>query len=483
MRRDRRNRIIVACNLLAIFFMVYVIASSAGYTVILGDDFTHGVRVGAFHVPFFQYVMASLSYMKEIYLDWQGTYFAMFLQAFLSPINNFGLVQLKVVMIANALLFFLSLFGTLWATFMLAGKCEKEMHTCLTVYTIVLFCILDADVFTEIFFWYSGAVAYSFPFSVMFLGIMCFLLSNNNCYENGKRRIFTVLSAILLFLSGGGSLTVSGTGCYVVVLLTLGIYLVRREISVSNITITAMGIAGAVVNTAAPGNFSRHTYSSGGEHSWRLVQSVKWAVKNVWSEMERLTKETMFGVMILVMLILGIFLYGRLQSVLKIYGVISVLGLVCGYVTAFPVAFGYSGSEFPNRCRFILDVVLVISLLNFAVFAGCCLEQCAGLRANKSACAILSVLLFMTFLLSPERVSDSALFAVVESKHNGSYENYYEKCKALYEYLENCPEQDVVLEMPEYIENFECFYFDEDENGWVNVAIAQYYDKNSVKRK
>lgn len=483
MSRDRRNRIIVACNVLAIFFMVYVTASSAGYTVILGDDFTHGVRVGVFHVPFFQYFAASLSYMKEIYLDWQGTYFAMFLQAFLSPINNFGLVQLKVVMIANALLFFLSLFGTLRAAFMLAGKREKEMHICLTVYTMVLFSILDADVFTEIFFWYSGAVAYSLPFSVMFFGIMFFLLSNNECYKNGKRRICAVLAAILLFLASGGSLTVSGTGCYVAVLLTLGIYLVRRKISVSNIAVTAAGIAGALVNTAAPGNFSRHTYSSGGGHSWRLVQSVKWAVKNVWSETERITKETMFGVMILAMLILGIFLYERLQSVLKIYGLISVLGLVCGYVTAFPVAFGYSGPAFPNRCCFILDVVLVISLLNFAVFAGCCLEQWAGLRANRSACAVLGVLLFMTFLLSPERISDSALIAVAESKHNGSYENYYERCKALYEYLEDCPEQDVVLEMPDYIENFECFYLDEDESGWVNVAIAQYYDKNFVKRK
>ena len=149
-----------------------------------------------------------------------------------------------------------------------------------------------------------------------------------------------------------------------VLILTLGIYLVRRKISYGNIAVTAAGIIGAVVNVVAPGNFSRHLYSSGGSsHSWRLIQSVKWAVKNVWSETERLTKETMFGVMILVMVLLGIFLYEKICVFLKVYGLVSVLGLACGYVTAFPVAFGYSGPDFPNRCCFILDVVLVISFL------------------------------------------------------------------------------------------------------------------------
>ena len=47
---------------------------------------------------------------------------------------------------------------------------------------------------------------------------------------------------------------------------------------------------------------------------------------------------------------------------------------------------------------------------------------------------------------------------------------------------ETCPEEEVILEMPEYIEDFECFYFDTDETGWVNVGMAQYYGKKSVKR-
>lgn len=182
----------------------------------------------------------------------------MFIQAFLSPINNFGLPQLKLVMIANALLFFISLFGVVWTAFDFVWKDKKMSHIRLTVFTIILFSILDADVFTEIFFWYSGASSYSFPFSCMLLSVMCFLIYNNDCYGNEKKNVLAVISGILLFLAARGSLTVSGTGCYVILLLTLGFYLTGRKISVRNIIVTAVGIIGSLINVVAPGNFARH---------------------------------------------------------------------------------------------------------------------------------------------------------------------------------------------------------------------------------
>lgn len=480
-----RERIIILCDLAAVFFMVYVITSSAGYTVILGDDFTHGVRVGAFQVPFFSYVMASLRYMKEIYLDWQGTWFSMFLQAFLSPINNFGLPQLRLVMMGNALFFFFSLFGAIWAMLDFLWKEGRRMHLhiCLTIYTVILFSILDADVFTEIFFWYSGAVSYSIPLSFALSAVMCFLMSNNGRYTNNRHNLLAAVSAVLLFLAAGGSLAVSGTACYAILLLVLGFWLASGKICVRNTVVLAAGVAGALINVAAPGNFARHTYSSGGSGSWRLMQSVKWTVKNVWAETGRLTRETMFGVMLLVMLIFGIYLSGRIREVLRTYGIISVLASGWGYVTAFPVAFGYSGPSFPNRCYFVLDVVLVLSLLNFAFFAGCCLDKWADLCADRRVWAVLMIVVFAAVVFAPEAIGESSLIAVAESKHNGSYRRYYEECRAIYEYLEECPEEDVVLRMPEYIDNFECFYFDEDADGWVNVGIAAYYHKNSVRKK
>ena len=479
--KSYRDVIIIILNCLAILFMVYVVTASAGYTVLVGDDFTHGVRVGVFNASFFQYFLASLRYMKELYLDWQGTYFAMFMQALLSPINNFGLVQLRIVMIFNSLLFFGSLFGMIWTILGFVMKDNKEFHIRLTIFSLILFSVLDADVFTEIFFWYSGMVAYSIPFSLAFLAVMFFLMSNKMCYSAGKKTTFTVCSAVFLFFASGGSLTVTGTGCYMVLLLTVGFYLVTKKLSVRNIIVMVVGIAGALINVAAPGNYARHEYGNG--ESWQLLQSVKWAVKNVLGEVERLTKDTLFGVILIAMLMVGIYLAERIRKHFTVYGIVSVLALGTGFVTAFPVALGYGGSYFPNRCYFILDVILVLSLFNFAIFMGCLLDRWAKLHDDRRVWAVLWIILFSSFIFSPEALSESALMAVAESKHNGSYRNYYEECVGIYDYLENCTEEDVVLEMPEYIDNFECFYLDEDESGWVNVGIAQYYHKNSVRRK
>lgn len=66
---DRRTAVTVL-NIVLIGLMTVVMCVGASYTVLIGDDFTNGVRIGAFHVPFFAYVGASFDYVKSMYLDW-----------------------------------------------------------------------------------------------------------------------------------------------------------------------------------------------------------------------------------------------------------------------------------------------------------------------------------------------------------------------------------------------------------------------------
>ena len=477
-----RKTIVIALNIVIIALMAIVMVMGASYTVFVGDDFTNAVRIGAFHVPFFEYAGASFDYVKSMYLDWQGPYFAMFVQAFLSPLNQFGLTQLKIVMIVNALFFMGSLFFMVWTAFgyVLDGP-DRKLHIRLSLFSVILFSILDAGIFTEIFFWYCGATAYCMPLSVLQVSIGLFLMSNRDSLSKRKRNVLTAASSATLFLAAGGSLAITGTGCYVILLMTVGFCLASGKISVRNIIITVSGIAGALINVAAPGNYARHSESSG--EGFLLFKAVKWTIKNVCAETERLSRETLFGVMIIAMILAGIYLSERMGTALKSYGIVSILALMTGFVTAFPVAFGYGGPYFPNRCYFVLDVALIVSILNFAVFIGCCLDRWSGMRENKSVIAVIPIVMFAVLLCGEETMESSALLTVAKSVNNGSYRDYYEQCTAVYEYLENCPEDDVAIEMPGYIENFECFYLDEDVNGWVNVGVARYYHKNSVRAK
>lgn len=472
--------------------IVGVTAVGAGYTVLSGDDFTHGVRVGVFHASLPKYFVASLLYVQDLYMDWQGTFFSMFLQAFLSPINNFGLPQLRAVMVGNALFFFAGLLALLWTGLSffrtesdgLSGDKETEGKSPvvwrLAILTAFVVTIANTDVYAEIWFWYSGAVAYSIPFSVLLVALTLFLLINKENTGRKRKTGCAICAGVLLFLSSGGSLAVAGAGCYASLLLTVLFFLLTRKISVHNLAVFAAGVAGALINVAAPGNFARHDGTAGaGLH---FGQAFLYTVRMFVEETGRLFKGTILGLVFLFVIAAGLYLSGKCRIALKEYGVVTVLALAAGLVAYFPVALGYGGYYIPNRCYFIIDTTLVISLLNLALFAGICLHRLCGLPADAGCTAVLLYIFLAAVIVSPLSVEEMPLYRVARSVHNGSYREYYGKCVEIYDYLENCPEEDVVLEMPEYIEDFECFYFDADEDGWVNQGIAAYYGKKSVRR-
>ncbi len=491
--------IIIAC-VIVLAAVTTVFAMGAGYTVLSGDDFTHGVRVGAFHVSLPQYFAASLLYVQDLYMDWQGTWFSMFLQAFLSPINNFGLPQLRAVMVGNALLFLGSLAAFLWTGLSYfwtaagiggkeadvscetaAGPARSLMSLRFVILTLFFLSIVNADVYAEIYFWFSGAVAYSMPFSLMLIALTLLLLINKETVSSRRSKVCAGTAAVLLFLASGGSLAVAGVGCYMALLLTGIFFLFTGRVSRYNLTVFAAGFAGALINAAAPGNFSRHDGTAGaGLH---FGQAIGYTVRMFTEETCRLFRETILGLVFLLLIAAGVYLSGRCRIAIREYGIAAAFALLAGAVAYFPVALGYGGYYVPNRCYFIIDTVMVLSLLNLALFLGICGHRLCNLPSDGRTTAVLLYICLAAFIVTPLSMEEMPLYRVARYVHNGSYREYYEKCVAIYDYLETCPEEDVELEMPEYIEDFECFYLDEDEDGWVNQGIAAYYGKRSVRRK
>ena len=431
--------------------VIAVLVMGAGCTVLSGDDFTHGVRVGAFHVSLPKYFWASLLYVQDLYMDWQGTWFSMFLQAFLSPINNFGLPQLRAVMVGNALLFLGSLAALLWVGL---SFFREEMGMCgggveasrgktagvevsdgtrrlvpfkLLLLTLFFLTVVNADVYAEVYFWFSGAVAYSMPFSLLLFALALLLLANKETISTGRKKGCAAAAAVLLFFSSGGSLAVAGAGLH-------------------------------------------------------FGQAIAYAVRMFAEESGRLFRGTMLGLVFLLMIAAGVYLSGRCRIALREYGIATALAILSGMVAYFPVALGYGGYYVPNRCYFIIDTAMVISLLNLALFLGVCAHRLCGLPSDGRTVAILLYICLAALIVTPLSMEELPLYRVARHVHNGSYREYYDKCAALYDYLETCPEDDVALEVPDYIEDFECFYIDEDENGWVNQGIAAYYGKRSVRR-
>lgn len=149
---------------------VLSIIISSGYSVLAADDFGHAYKIGFESNNLWEYILTSLNFSKEIYMTWQGTYFSMFIQALLSPVNNFGMPQLRIVMLSNSILFFSSLFFLIWTLFRNFNN-KRDIKWVLFIYTCLVYMITAYDDYREIFFWFSGAASYTFPLSLLFFSL------------------------------------------------------------------------------------------------------------------------------------------------------------------------------------------------------------------------------------------------------------------------------------------------------------------------
>ena len=177
-------------SIVIIICLILPTIKTSAYSVLSGDDYSHGVHVGSFHVTFPEYLFASLAYMKKEYMTWQGTYFSMFIQALLSPINNWGMQQLRVVMVANSVIIFASILFFIWTVIKSALK-KDYLRLLLPVCISAIYCITAYDHYVEVFYQFSCAVSYTYPLA-FFLGAMGLLL----LYNNNRRTIVAILSGL-----------------------------------------------------------------------------------------------------------------------------------------------------------------------------------------------------------------------------------------------------------------------------------------------
>lgn len=142
----------------------------------------------------------------------------MFLQAFLSPMNNYGLPQLRIVMVFNSLNFFVSLITFIFT--LLNRLFQKQWLPKLAVCTGIIFAVTSYSAFQEVFYWFSGATSYTLPISFLFYSLTAVLLLDSTANLK-KRYLLIIWSVFSGVLAMGGSLTVAAAGCYFMLLLTV----------------------------------------------------------------------------------------------------------------------------------------------------------------------------------------------------------------------------------------------------------------------
>lgn len=478
-RKSVKN-VIIACSSLVLLFIIFIETWAAYYTVFSADDFSIATAMTPYKESFWAYLAGAILYTKNMYLNWQGTYFSMFTQSLLNPLSGFGLLQLRIIMVFNALLFFSSLIFFIFSLFKMVIK--ENHHIKLFYCACIVFVIMNSRAYPEIFYWFCGAMVYCVPAFCLLFSLSFFVLSN---ITSKKKILYIVLTLLFSIGSQGGVLTVAGTGCYIILVLCFLFWLQTKRFSFANLAVFVVYFCGAIINVIAPGNFVRHDVIEDGVYP---ISALKQAIVLYFKEIKLITVNNKYCIIFLLLMLCGIVIYEKKEIDMKIYTVASVFLLAAPIVAAFPVMLGYGTSAieiFPNRGFFIVNTITVIVLANLAIVAGYWMVAFVKIKGIKPIwlTGSFGVLLFILLIRSFTHFSLADMYVLRTSKqlYDRTIQNYYEDCKVVFNYLSDCEEDDVMIEeFPASIENYGNFEISASPDHWINRSVAEYYNKNSI---
>ncbi len=474
----RKIRIVVPA--LISVYIAFTMICAASYSIIASDDVAAANNIGAFNEPILYYIKCCLVYCKMAYLTWQGTYTGLFILSLLSPLNNYGFIQNRLVMSFNALFFFFAYAFFIWTA--LKSIRREYLYAKLSFVAIGFFSICGYKVYTEIFFWFTGAAVYCFPTSFLLIGLAYFLRIAES------KEIKPFIGAILIgSLAMGGALMISGVGCYVALLVCIYLYMINKRIPWRNVCVLFIWIVCSLVNVLAPGNFVRYdVIDESGLHPIRAINGAVNAASLRW---QFFFGSTNFVLILIILAGFGLFVGKKMidDNNLEKKVAVAVLGLFTPVVAAFPLALGYSigyPSTFvlPDRCDFVIDICIVLSAQFLAALAGFAISKWVDEDQKKILKTTMIVVAVTVYMIDGYGLSNVKVREVSHELWYGVYKDHYDECKSFMESLsEHEKGESVVIYESDFPKSIDNTYNLEIKSDWICSAFSKYYGFESMR--
>lgn len=229
-----------------------------------GDDFRFSIQthqaMSASGLPLLNVIKAAAGIAASSYWHWQGTYSAIFVMA-LQP----SVFSARAYIVVAFILIGALTFGTLYLLNTILSKCfHMEKKYLIYIGIPMLFLQIQfVPSLVEAFYWYNGAMYYTFFYSLMLIYISQFI--NIFLYEEKKYIKNLIIAIILAVVLGGGNfvtalLTTLIGLCFLFFTLVNHTRPIKRTICLVLPQIVL--IVAFVISMAAPGNSVRQQFST-----------------------------------------------------------------------------------------------------------------------------------------------------------------------------------------------------------------------------
>lgn len=470
---------IIAMVLMILFLLSLVpLLAISFYNRPAADDYSFGILT--VHTwretnSVFQTILTAFSQVKKTYLDWQGTFSAIFLFA-LQP----GVFGAQYYFIATFLLLGAFVIGTFYFLYII---CNYYMKTDKSSWIILSVCVLTLSiqlVFSarESFYWFNGGIYYTFYYSISLI-LLGMLLKIE---YTKKKSIFSflVVGFLSLFIGGGNYTTALAT---VIVVCLLAIVFTYQKNPAKNIVWIAffLLLIGLGISAVAPGNAIRA--ASPDIHPMSPPKAIFYSF---YYAMEKMGEWT--NLLLVTALIFVIPLFWKAAKKNKFsfrYPLLVLIVSFCVFASQMTpplYAIGTIGAE-RQIDIYYYAFVLICFLDWFYCIGWICkrLEYKERLEPSYTI-AFLFLILFLAFtgFISSNYKGMSSISAYRSIK-SGKAQTYAEEMDQRLKLYHDPLLKDVVVEpisiipgvlKPDSVQG--------DSSNWQNEAIADFYDKDSV---
>ncbi len=470
-----RKRTIYGIRIAMVASMVLLVVAcgamswASAYTIYNTDDFSLAKEYFDFQSSTSNPILKAIQMTIASWFRWGGHYFSSLLYYLLNPLVGMGAPQLSAIMVLNMALLCGSILFFTYTALHIKGY---RLNSWLLVSACILWSFFDYKSWTEVVFWFAGAVDYSVELSLLLIGFALFLKG-----IDGNKVAYQIVSLSILFFASGGNQTIA-MACFVF-FITLFIYMEflkkQRDYRIVYIIIA---ILIPLLNLLAPGNFARHDLL-GETHVFR---SLFCSLRIFVVETERLFKDSVFFV-----LLLAVFLWTYAQNEnkdrVRLFEVISFWLVSMG--VAFLACLGYDSPYLPNRTLFVVDFFLIMGFVTLAILAG---ERfrLSIIKIDNKRLFVVTILMIavVVLVLMPYRIEDGSIYKLSKALVNGEIQAYYGEVSDIYQQIEQAPQEDVVIDaLPAPVDGFVEIWLASDDTDYRylgNLEVGAYYQKNII---
>ncbi len=462
----------------------------ARYAFPSADDYTNGVRCyQAWNATHSLVAVLKEAFDRVIweYTQWRGCFTSAFLSTLPPNIwgeHWYGLTTLIVIAALTV--------SVPYFLFRLLGKFFKaDKYSCLSISMLILIMLVQCmrpQERTELLYWYSGAINYTFIFSLelFFLGMLITI-----AWGGEKRKILRIVPASILgFLVGGGN-QMSALNALIIVATIIFFITISKKWKNYKALIIPMGfcVLGAILSFAAPGNHVR---------AQEPAMSPFKAVFVSFYYCLDLGLSQWITWPIIFMILIMIPLFWNIAKKVDFKFPCPILALTYGYCVTSAMftpslyALGNIGAgriQGLTYCVFILMLTLSIGYTTgwiqkkYAAY-----NPAAHTLSNKLSADfcwwILSCMFFLGFAsiitVIPEPHYFTMISAVTDIR-NGQAAGYARELNTRITLYQNGSGEDVIINELEHQPKL-LFFSDlkPDTMDWENLGVARYYELNSV---